>query len=93
MLKWLPVFRDAFGKDVQVTGYRIYRSTDPNLETVEHVADITEQDLNGNIETMFTEIFEGFVKYQVAAFNTIGEGERASAVSTPLNQNSRLGLK
>ena len=68
VLKWDQVFMDVNFNRVQVDGYRVYRSTNTNLETYALVKTITSLDVLGNVDTMFTENLPGFYAYQVTAF-------------------------
>jgi len=79
LLRWNAVTRDNLGSPGGVEGYRIYRSTDKNLETFALVATVTDLDTTGLINTFFTEEIVGFYAYGVTAFNETGESIMATA--------------
>lgn len=91
VLKWFPVTRDENNNPISVDGYNVYRSVDPNTEELVLVATITTRDINGQVDTMFSERIDGFYRYAVAAFNSFGEGPRTSISVVPTTQPERIG--
>jgi hypothetical protein len=79
LLKWQPVVFDVYHNRIEVSGYRIYRSNNENLETFEPIAEVTTLDVVNNVDTMFSEYIQGFYAYGVTAFTETGESEMAIA--------------
>jgi len=91
LLKWKPVVKDTENNYVDVTGYRVYRTSSLNLEDPTLIAEITTLDIRGFIDTMFTERINGFYKYCVSAFNSVGEGGKSCIAGVGLAQSDRIG--
>lgn len=77
LLKWQTVFMDVYQNRINVSGYRVYRSTNKNLESYELVKEIVSVDVRGEIDTMFSEPIDDFYGYAVSAFVGPYEGEKA----------------
>lgn len=75
LLEWNTVFLDVDYKETQVDGYRVYRSTNENLEEYELIAEITTLSANNQIDTAFSEVISGFYGYAVTAFIEDKESE------------------
>jgi hypothetical protein len=84
LLRWAAINSDVNGNPVPPTAYRIYRSNNANLETFDLIATIASIDVNGLVDTMFSEQLVGFFAYGVTAVNTFGEStmDTAEAVSS-----------
>ncbi len=84
LLKWESVTHDYYHNRIpRVDGYRVYRSTNKNLETYEFVKEIVSVDVRGDVDTMFSENIQTFYGYAVSAFIGPYEGEKAYVKATP----------
>lgn len=88
-LRWQAVFRDQEHERIDVEGYKIYRSTNTNLEEFQLIATITTPDVKGVVDTFFSENIEGFFAYAVSAFNPAGESPLTvgEAVNSTVDQD------
>lgn len=89
VLKWKQVFMAEDLSRITISGYRIYRSSNENLETYELVKELTTRDIQGVIDTMFTEFIQGFYAYRVTAFLDDAESEplEVKAVNSPFGSD------
>ncbi len=90
LLKWEPVTRDVANNDANIIGYRVYRTSSPNLEDPELVTEVTTVDSKSFVDTMFTETLDGFFQYCVSAFNSAGESRKSCIASVAQAQSERL---
>jgi len=90
LLRWDKVLRNVDLSWATVTSYRVYRSSNTNLETYELVREISTIDVRGSVDTMFTELIEGFYGYAVTALTVAGESEKVYAKA--VNSTSDLDL-
>lgn len=79
LFKWEPVTKDVYLNDITPEGYRVYRSSNTNLESYVAIKDITTLDALGAVDTMFAEPIEGFYGYAVTAFVGNRESEKRQA--------------
>ena len=81
LLKWETPVVDQNLNVTTVTSYKIYRSTNANMETFACIATITTKDMKGNVDTMFSETIQGFTGYQITALNSYGESAPTLALA------------
>ncbi len=88
-LKWNQVYMDLAFNRIAVDAYRIYRSTNENLETYELIKEIVTRDVHDVVDTMFNEFIEGFFAYRVTAVLGVNESEpaEAKAVNSPFGSD------
>ncbi len=86
ILRWRPPTYDVDNQPVEVTGYKIYRTTSSNLETFTQIAEITTISASGLVDTIFTEISDDHVAYGVTAVNSAGESEMVTAATVAQQQ-------
>jgi hypothetical protein len=87
LFRWDRVFFDSTNHRTTVDGYKVYRSTNENLESYELIMTITSKDIKGFVDSFFSEDIVGYYGYGVSAFNVAGESEMAttSAVSSSVD--------
>ncbi len=90
VFKWEPVTRDVNGNFSDVTAYKIYRTSSPNLEDPQLIDTITALDSRGFIDSIFSEIIDGFRKYCVTAVSAGGESQKSCATTVVSAQMERL---
>jgi fibronectin type 3 domain-containing protein len=86
ILRWDTVLVDVNGNPTKPNYYNIYRSTSPNLETMALVATVSTVDINGAVDTCWSEDYSGFLQYGITAVNNVGEGPMATIVVVSQNQ-------
>ena len=100
ILRWNAVSLDTAGFPLSgISSYYIYASTGPNLETMGLIKIVSSLDVNGNVDTCFSESNDGvdgsgYIQYGVAAVSTINLGDpgpMAYEVILPSNQLEVFG--
>ena len=87
ILAWKSVANAPDGNTSVVTGYKVYRSSNKNLESFDLVATITTTDLNGLVQTVFNETIAGYYAYGIIAFNDTGESTMTIVSSVNATQD------
>lgn len=67
-LQWKNVLMDVDFNEIEVDGYKVYRSINANQESFELVETITAKNANNRLRTFFSEKIAGYYGYGVSAF-------------------------